>query len=166
LIERARRDPEAFAVLYRRYYDGIASYVFHRLGDPHTTEDVVSDVFLAAIGALRRFQYRGVPLKAWLYRIATNAVNRRLKRNPRRPRETPLEEEPAIGAAADDRDGEAARAAMLSLSPKFQTVLSLHYLEGMSVEEAASVIGCRVGTVKSRLSRARNALRQELLRRR
>ena len=51
---------------------------------------------------------------------------------------------------------------MLSLSPKHQAVLSLYYLEGMAAAEVAVVVGCRIGTVKSRLSRAREALREKL----
>jgi RNA polymerase sigma-70 factor (ECF subfamily) len=64
---------------------------------------------------------------------------------------------------AEDAIGvEHARTALLSLRPKHQAVLALHYLEGLSLEEVAAVIGCRVGTVKSRLSRARVALRDRL----
>jgi RNA polymerase sigma-70 factor, ECF subfamily len=63
-------------------------------------------------------------------------------------------------------DQEFARRALLTLPPKFQTVLSLHYLEGLDLKAVATVLGCRVGTVKSRLARAREALREALNRRR
>lgn len=164
LIERATRDRESFGELYRKHYDVIAAYIYRRLGDRHAAEDVVQDVFLSAMRSLGRYRYRGVPLKAWLYRIATNAVNRRLKRDGRRIYGSVQEciarhEE----AASEHPDAIAAREALLSLAPRYQTVLTLHYLEGMSLEESAAVIGCRVGTVKSRLSRAREAMRKKLL---
>ena len=168
-VARARRDRAAFTQLYRRYYDDVTSYVYRRLGDVHATEDVVAEVFLAVMQSLRRYQYRGIPLKAWLYRIATNSVNRWLRRNRRYVLGHPATAQDGGEAILDPREREdttSAREAMLALSPKHQTVLSLHYFEGLSVEEVASVIGCRVGTVKSRLSRGRKSLQQELLRRR
>ncbi len=169
LVERARCDRAAFTQLYRRYYDDVTTYVYRRLGDVHATEDVVAEVFLAVMQSLRRYQYRGIPLKAWLYRIATNSVNRWLRRNRRYVLGHPATAQDGGEAVLDPREREdtaSAREAMLALSPKHQTVLSLHYFEGLSVEEVASVVGCRVGTVKSRLSRGRESLQRELLRRR
>lgn len=170
LIERAKRDRQVFAVLYRLHYDAIAGHVFRRVGDVHATEDLVAEVFLTAMRYLPRYRHRGVPFRAWLFRIATNTVNRWARRNRRqvlRSLDDDVEHEPgALSSAGDgDRDGDAQRA-LLSLSPKHQAVLALHYLEGMSVGEVAAVIGCSAGTVKSRLSRARVTLRERLERRR
>jgi RNA polymerase sigma-70 factor (ECF subfamily) len=73
---------------------------------------------------------------------------------------------PPADAETDRRAAmEEAQAALLVLAPEHQAVVSLHYLESMSVDDVAVVLGCRVGTVKSRLSRARDAMRQELERR-
>ncbi len=160
LVSRAKRDPQAFAALYRRHYAAIAGYVFRRVGDEHTAEDLTADVFLAAVRSLGGYRHRGVPFRAWLYRIATHTVNRWARRQRKRFCQT-LPESLAC-AESGATDPKAARLAMLSLSPKHQAVLALHYLEGLSVEEVASVIGCRIGTVKSRLSRARVALREQL----
>jgi RNA polymerase sigma-70 factor (ECF subfamily) len=169
LVERACGDPSAFALLYRRYYNDVAGYVHRRLGDRHATEDVVAEVFLAVIRSLGRYRHRGLPFRAWLFRIATNSVNRWLRRNRRRTSAV-LAEQAATAVSAhspeDRAEADIALKAMLALSPKHQTVLSLHYLEGLSVEDVAMIVGCRVGTVKSRLSRARQALQRELLRRR
>jgi RNA polymerase sigma factor (sigma-70 family) len=158
LVSRAKRDPQAFAALYRQHYVAIAGYVLRRVGDQHLAEDLTADVFLAAVRSLSGYRHRGVPFRAWLYRIATHTVNRWARRNrfyQTLPQSLTYEE-----SNADD--SKAARLAMLSLSPKHQAILALHYLEGLSVEEVASVIGCRIGTVKSRLSRARVALRTQL----
>ena len=139
LVERARHDREAFTILYRRHFRLLSDHVYRRTGDAHATEDIVSDVFLTALRTLPRFRYRGVPVRFWLLRIATNAVNHWARRRRRHPAVT-----------------------LPSLSPKYQAVLSLHYFEGLTVKEVAAVIGCRVGTVKSRLARAREALRAKL----
>jgi len=174
LVERALRDADAFAEIYRRNCHAIAGYVLRRIGDRHTMDDLVAEVFLTAMRALPRYRYRGVPLRAWLYRIATNTVNRWAKRNTWRNKVSlglePEAHEPQSAAApvGEGTAGNAdrARQAMLRLSPKHQSVLALHYLEDLSVDEVAVVLGCRVGTVKSRLSRARDALRERLLERR
>ncbi len=167
LIERAKRDRQAFAELYRQHYRALSNYVFRRTGDAHATEDLVADVFLIVLRTLPRYRYRGVPLRFWLLRIATNAVNRWVRRRARRDTEVldtdGLPDPKANPAGADGQiDQERARIALLSLKPKHQAVLSLHYLEGLAVKEVSAVIGCRVGTVKSRLARARDALRQKL----
>src|ERR1043166_9025189 len=76
LVERAKRDREAFALLYRRHYAMIASYLYRRTGDTHVTEDLAAEVFLAALRCLPRYRHRGLPIQAWLYRIACNTANR------------------------------------------------------------------------------------------
>ena len=132
------------------------------------TEDLVADVFVAALRNLPRYRDRGLPFKAWLYRIATNCLNRWARRERKRTRK-PLDPEladrrgPPIDAGLT-RAG--ARRALLSLAPKHQAVLALHYLEGMPLQEVALAVGCRVGTVKSRLARGRQALRRHLQMRR
>jgi RNA polymerase sigma-70 factor (ECF subfamily) len=176
LIARARRDAAAFAEIYRRHAHAITGYVYRRCGDAHAADDLVAEVFLAAMRALPRYRDRGVPLRAWLYRIATNTVNRWARRNTWRQRvrlglerhqgEARAGESDPSERSQDTADVELARRALLSLSPHHQSVLALHYLEGLPVEEVALVLGCRVGTVKSRLSRAREALRKSLEERR
>jgi len=167
LIERAKRDRDAFALLYRRHYRGLAAHVYRRTGDLHITEDLVADVFLTALRMLPRYRYRGVPLRFWLLWIATNAVNRWARRQ-RRGAIASLEadqlEDIRAGRRAHDgeHDQDRAQRALLTLSPKHQAVLSLHYLEGLAVREVAAVLGCREGTVKSRLARARDALRAQM----
>jgi RNA polymerase sigma-70 factor (ECF subfamily) len=169
LVEQAKRDREAFAVLYRRHYAMVAGYIHRRVGDRHVTEDLAAEVFLAALRCLGRYRHRGLPLRAWLYRIATNTVNRWARRT-RHEIKARFDElvirrwiEPSSAVTShDEHDTEFARMALLSLRPKYQSVLTLHYLEGMALEEIAAALGCRIGTVKSRLSRGRDALREKL----
>ncbi len=171
LVEQAKHDPRAFGRLYRHYYAMLATHVYRRTGDRHATEDVVADVFLTVLRVLPRYRYVGTPLRYWLLRIATNAVNRWARRQRRgRWRSVPLDELDLADArslsTASPVDPEQAQRALLSIAPKYQAVLALHYLEGLSVKDVAAVIGCRAGTVKSRLARARDALRAALSERR
>ena len=167
LIARAKRDRHAFAELYRSHYDAVARYILRRVGNASVTDDLVADVFLTAMKALPRYQYRGIPIQAWFYRLATNTVNRWARRR----RHVTLSQAQADGVTTSaEQSGQIerdrTRSALLSLKPKHQTVLALHYLEGMPLEDVAAVTGWRMGTVKSRLSRARVALREKLSRRR
>ncbi|MCK4873846.1 MAG: RNA polymerase sigma factor [Phycisphaerales bacterium] len=167
LIERAKHDREAFGILYRQHHAMLCNHVFRRTGDVHVTEDLVSEVFLTVLRTLRRYRYRGVPLRYYLLRIATNAVNRWARRNRQhaiaRLRSNDLiDPRTERASASSEIDSDEALVALLTLSPKHQAVLSLHYLEGLRVDEIATVVGCRDGTVKSRLARARDALREEL----
>ena len=167
LVERAKCDRDAFSQLYRLHYRAIASYLYRRTGDVHVTEELVSDVFFTTLRTLHRFEQRGIPFRSWLYRIATNAVNnwaRRRRRELRRLSDTAQYEQTKTSEAAaltTELRPELLRA-FQSLSPKHQTVLALHHLEELSVDQIALVIGRSPGTVKSRLSRAREAMRKNL----
>jgi RNA polymerase sigma-70 factor (ECF subfamily) len=167
LIERAKRDRQAFAILYRKHYARIAGYIHRRVGDPHVTEDLVADTFMTALRCLPKYRHRGAPLSAWLYRIATTSVNRWVRRQRRwfsfGSGALPADVLAPTTIRDAEADREQVRKALLSLAPGFQSVLSLHYLEGLSIEDVSLALGCRPGTVKSRLSRGREALRAKLL---
>lgn len=166
LVARARRDPEAFAALYRRHYPAIARYVRRRVGEEATAADLVAETFLVALEHLPRYRERGLPFRAWLYRLATSRVHRWLRRRALL-HVLHLEGEPA--ARGGERGGESGggsaalvRDALLSLPARYQGALTLHHLEGLSVEEVAATLGCRPGTIKARLSRGRERLRRRL----
>jgi len=76
LIERAKRDRDAFSELYRRHYRAIARYVHRRTGESHTADDLIADIFMTVLQYLPRYRHRGTPFRAWRFRIATNRVNR------------------------------------------------------------------------------------------
>ena len=158
----ARDDPSAFSPIYRRHYTTIVGYLYRRLGDSHVAEDLAADTFIAALNGLHRYRPTGAPFRAWLLRIATNLANNHVRTTARRRCGLRSIERWQRDHADDLAEHEVARSALLDLSPNHQAVLSLHHVEGLSVEETAAVLGCRPGTVKSRLSRARDALRQAL----
>jgi RNA polymerase sigma-70 factor (ECF subfamily) len=162
LIEAAKCDPQAVARLYREHCPAIGRHILRRVGNPTLAEDLVADVFLAMVRYLPHYRVSATPFRAWLYRLATNRVNRwarwQRKRACRQLHDVPSP------AAPLDRAHEAARVrgALLALPTRFQEVLSLHYLDEMSIHAIAQVLGCAEGTVKSRLSRGRDLLRRVL----
>lgn len=164
LIERAARDPEAFGVLYRRHFGAVAGLLYRRTGDAALAEDLAADTFLAAWKVMDRYRATGVPFRAWLLRIATNRANAHARRERVRRRVLGL-----LGASrpvSGDDARDAVHRALACLGGEHQGVVSLVYLEGLSVEQAARVLALPEGTVKSRLHRARAALRRELERHR
>ncbi len=168
LIEQVRRDPTAFGQLYRRHHDAIARHIHRRVGDEHVTEDLVADVFISAMRGFDKYRPLQVPLRSWLYRIATNRVNRWARNERSRAMlRFDAEHDAAATAQADEHaERERARTALLTLAPRYQAVLSLHYLDGLSIEEIAIALACSIGTVKSRLHRGREKLRKRLTQRR
>src|SRR5574341_393965 len=74
LIEASKRQPRHFARLYERYFDRVYAFALTRTGDRAAAEDVTSETFRVAFENLARFEWRGVPFSAWLFRIATNAA--------------------------------------------------------------------------------------------
>lgn len=159
LIQRAKCEPEAMAELFREHYAPIGNYIRHRVGNSSTADDLTSEVFLAMVRYLPRFRVNGTPFRAWLYRLATNQVNRWARRQ-RRFAWKQLHDQPAPEAQElDDESAARIRTALLTLPVHYQSALALHYLEELPVESVAQVLGCAVGTVKSRLSRGRDLLR-------
>lgn len=161
-IARAVREPEAFAVLYRRHYPAIQRYLRRRLGDSHLVEDAVAETFLEAMRQMPRYEQRGLPFRSWLYRIATGRAHRHCRRAGLLALQQ-MESEPAHEESETQHPAaELVRAALLQVASRYQDVIALHYVEGFSVQEVAQTLDCRPGTVKSRLSRGREALRRQL----
>jgi RNA polymerase sigma-70 factor, ECF subfamily len=167
-------DPGAFARLVRLHENMVYSLSARLLGDREEARDVTQEVFLQVYRMLARFEGRS-GLKTWIYRIAVNQCHnrRRLWRRRRRDREAVLDEalappgaSPSVGPFEEACRGELARrvqAALLELSFEHRSVLVLRDVEGLTCGEVASALAVPEGTVKSRLSRAREAMRERLL---
>lgn len=172
LVRRARAERAAFTELYRRHYPAVGSYLWRRTGDAHATEDLLAETFLAALQGLDRLREREVEPRFWLLRIATNLLHKRWRDGAVRATATELEPDvhvshaDATNALVIEEDQARAQRALRALAPDQQSVLALHYVEGLALGDIALVLDCKVGTVKSRLSRARQALAIELARRR
>lgn len=167
LVEAARDDARVIAYLYRLHYASIYGYVFRRIGNTHDTNDIVADVFVSMVRSIHQFRWTGAPFRCWLLRIATNQINRRIRSQRWSKFWHPIDEaeHTAVNDTQNKQDDriEQIREAVKSLPINYQNVIALHYFEELSVEMIAQVIGCRVGTVKSRLSRGREILRSKLI---
>ena len=84
LIERAKKDPEAFGILFDRHYPAIFAYICRRMEDWDLSRDMAAEVFIKAFKGLWRYRWHGIPFSSWLYRIATNEIRMylRKKRGP------------------------------------------------------------------------------------
>lgn len=138
----------------------IAGYLLRRLGHRDAAEDVAAETFLVALQKLGQFERRGGRLLPWLYGIATNKANRSLRDDARRARRERFRARPDV--AEDSPKLTPIGDALRTLPTKHQSVLVLHYVEGLSVAQVAEALGLSEGTVKSRLSRGRAGLRQLL----
>src|SRR5579863_3422267 len=117
MIEAAQRDRSAFAPIYERYVDQIHAYAYTLTRNRELAEDVTAATFAKAIEELPRFEWRGVPYSAWLYRVAANIVNRNARRAPWleiAEHEPARERSPEEIAAQNERDDEV-RAAVATL---------------------------------------------------
>ncbi|GIV88621.1 MAG: RNA polymerase subunit sigma-24 [Chloroflexus sp.] len=166
---------DAFNQLVRLYETRIYNLCYRMLGDADAAADTTQDAFIAAFRNLRSF--RGGTFKAWLLRIATNACYDVLRARKRRPvvsldREHDEEEGhrgelPDPGESLDDTMvrqelGAAIQRALAELPDDQRIVIILSDIQGLAYEEIARVTGVQLGTVKSRLSRARAKLRDIL----
>jgi RNA polymerase sigma-70 factor (ECF subfamily) len=163
---------EAFSELVGRYQDRILNVVLHVLGDPHDAEDVAQECFSKAYRRLSSFDFRS-SFYTWLYRIAVNSASdfrkkmRRRQALPLSELELPLPQQGSQGeaperAAIRKELGARIRDLLAGLPEKFRTVLILRELEERSYEEIAAILGLSIGTVESRLFRARARLREKL----
>ena len=167
LIARAQEsDRAAWDEIFQRHYHRVYVFVFCRVGDATAAEDLTADVFVEAWKGIDRFSYRGVPLIAWLYRIAHNLLADFLEKR-RKSRTQPLEEGPR--EVADPRDEAESVAlwdmvsnAFKKLTREQQMVLVSRFLEGLSVAETAALLGKNENAVKALEFRALKSVRRIL----
>ena len=167
LVERARAlDDAAWATIYQRHAEQVYAYIYYRLGDPHTAEDLTADVFVKAVAGIRGYSYRGTPLLAWLYRIAHNVTVDHRKSAAKRAQRTAPDALDNVEAARDvlrERDERSDMlAAIRGLTPEQQQVVLLRFYHGMSNAQVARVVGKPEGAVKALQARAIRSLRRIL----
>jgi len=162
-------DRAAFQLLFETYKDKVFSIaVYSSGGDRAVADDVTQQIFLKLFTAIR--QFRGdSEFTTWLYRLVVNAC---LDERRRRRRLLPWGETVAMRNPADKKPqekqyarrevSEAVQAAIADLKPKFRLPILLKYIEGLSYEEIATVMGCSKGTVASRLNRGHSQLAKRL----
>lgn len=165
----AAGDREAFALLVDRHKDGLVGYLARLTGSGDRAEDLAQESFLRLFGAAGRYRERG-HLTAFLYRIATNLVRSEARRERRwrllvpelaRPRPEAAEPRGPRRLLERELQGRLAEA-VAALPLALRAPLVLYEIEDWPQREIARALGCREGTVKSRLHRARSRLREEL----
>jgi RNA polymerase sigma-70 factor, ECF subfamily len=180
LVQRSQRgDTAAFDQLVNLYQDRIYNYVARMVRDPVEAEDIAQEAFVKAYRNLPSFRGAST-FQTWLYRIAGNltidAVRRRRRRENTFSLDAPVDtEEGAMTRELEDvslpgpsgrvESSETRRQvhqAIQQLSPKLRSVVVLYELQGLSYEEIADILGCPLGTIKSRLFNARMELKDKL----
>ncbi len=171
IVERIREgEEEVFDILIARYKDSLFKFIYYNLPQREEAEDIAQESFLKAFLALPRLR-NPRRFKTWLFSIALNLVRdhkREFKRKPSLPLEDlPGNLEPtALDDPSDDVENEdllkRVREGIERLPSKLREVLILYDMQGFSYEEIASIVHCPLGTVKSRLFKARQMLREML----
>jgi RNA polymerase sigma-70 factor (ECF subfamily) len=178
LVERAQRgDKQAFDLLVSKYQRKLGRLLSRFIRDPAEVEDVAQEAFIKAYRALPSFRGDSA-FYTWLYRIGINTAKNYLVAMGRRaPTVTEFDSEEAEGFEDGDqlRDintpesvlmskeiGTTVNAAMEDLPEDLRTAITLREIEGLSYEEIASIMNCPIGTVRSRIFRAREAIAARL----
>ena len=168
LIARAKAgDAEAISALYERYAPQIRRYIAARVGDPLQAEDICGDVFVKVLESIERYEDRGWPFSAWLYRIAyarTVDVLRQARRRPSLPLDEALLKtfEPPDDAIVARLSYHEIKDVMEVLTQEQQLVLRLRFDEDRSLAEIAQSLGRSIGSVKALQHRGLARLAQVL----
>src|SRR5215467_13683829 len=173
LIERSRHEPEAFAGLYDRHAAPLHRYAARRLG-PSAADDIVADTFLDAFRKRHRYDLSVTDARPWLYGIAANLIGKHSRAEVRMLRAyARTGADPVLAEAAtsmDEADGRISSAAvkrelaaaLAGLTAADRNVLLMIAWADLSYAEVATALGIPVGTVRSRLHRARSRIRAAL----
>jgi RNA polymerase sigma-70 factor (ECF subfamily) len=179
LVEQCKAgDRAAFRQLVEKYERTVFNTIASVMGASEEADDIAQEVFIKVYRSMHRFMGQS-QFSVWLYRITVNQCLDRIKSRKRRPEAVSLdgiaeEMEGEIGVLFRDPAPDAAeqyeqtqlqaivQRVLNALSPEHRIVVTLKDLEGLSQEEIADILHCPVGTVKSRLTRAREALKEQL----
>lgn len=166
LVEAAQRDPARFADLYEINFERVYAYVVRRVRDRAETEDLTAEVFHHALANLKRFEWRGIPFAAWLFRIAANLISDRWQRRSREQiadEPEQIEVVPASNAELEDVERKATLFGLVgTLPPEQRRVVVLRFVEEKSIKEVAREIRKTEGAVKQLQFRALTALRARM----
>jgi RNA polymerase sigma-70 factor, ECF subfamily len=157
-IEAAKTNPARFDVLYDRYYKQIFIFVHRRTGDEELSADLVSQVFLKALVNIKKYEFKGVPFSAWLFRIAFNEINMYFRRN-NAVRVVSLEQSnlvSLIAEAAEELNTEAQQRmlkALKMLSDEDTQLIELRFFEKRSFAEVGNITGITENNAKVKVYR-------------
>lgn len=163
-----KRSEAILADLYEEYYDKIAHYAYVRIGDKAEAEDIAGEVFLRALESLKSYKERGIPMQAWLFRIAHNLVVDYYRKTAKR-KTVPIDtvqveaDDDPVAMAERNIEFERVNRAMEQLTQEQRDVLGLRFLGGLTSKEAGQILNKRDGTVREMQRAAIEKLRKLLV---
>lgn len=166
ILERARKDAREFGALYEKYFDRIFYFVLRQVDDEELAGDLCSQTFVNALNHLPRYEFRGLPFSAWLYRIATNEVNKHYRKTKGK-RVFSLEEAKVKELAERTDDGwdedliQHLLNYMKDLPTDMLQVLELRFFEDKDFKEIAFILEMTESGAKMRTYRALDKLRKQ-----
>lgn len=169
IILKSQTDGEAFRPLYEKYFKRIFLFVHHRVGDKSLASDITSQVFLKALVNLRKFQFRGLPFSAWLFRIALNECHDFFRKN-KRYRTVAIEdhaveklhEELTADSGLEDLHAKLPQI-LERLSEDDLHVIELRFFEQRSFQEVADILGITETYAKVKTYRILDKMRKLFL---
>lgn len=165
ILERSRKDPQVFGVLYEKYFDRIFNFIYRQTDEEELTADLCSQTFLIALKNVDKYQFRGVPVSAWLYKIASNEVNKHYRKK-KRNKVFSIEEmrvRELIEQANEEYDEELIQRLMnflKDLPTEMLQVLELRFFEDKDFKEIAFILDITESGAKMRTYRALDRLRK------
>ncbi len=164
-IELAKHNPEKFAVLYERYFKSIFLFVFKRTNDEDISADITSQVFLKALINISKYQFKGVPFSAWLYRIAFNEINLYF-RNNKSSRFVNIDENGILNILVEVKENDSTELqhkimnAVKKLNLKELQLIELRFFEKHSFAEVGIIVGTTENNAKVKVYRILDKLKK------
>lgn len=179
LLREIKNDPQRFGEIYDAFYGRIFAYAFRRTTSYDAARDIAAETFLKGFAGIRTFTWRNISILHWLYRIATNELNKYLNKRRYSPESLNRIHEEYGFDITDYSNAETERILLeedlqqhqdflkmnnlvKTLDTKYQEVISLRFYEQKSIREIAEILGKKEGTVKSLLSRGIDTLRTNI----
>ena len=176
LLEKIKKDPKEFGVLFDHYYNKIFGYVLRRILNYDLAGDITAETFLKAFLKINDFKWKNISISSWLFKIATNEVNSYYRKEKYSPasldrlldreefdianRENFEEERERIEEELKNHNDFILVQQKLEKMPvKYQEVIALKYFEEKSIKEISEILGKKEGTIKSLVSRGLQKLR-------
>lgn len=165
ILQRSKKDPRAFGELYEKHFDKIFNYIYRQTDDEDLTSDLCSQTFMIALKNLEKYEFRGVPFSAWLYKIASNEVNKHYRKE-KHDKVFSLEEmrvRELMELTQEGWDEELMRKLVYHLKElptEMLEVLELRFFEDKDFKEIAFILDITESGAKMRTYRALDRLRK------
>jgi RNA polymerase sigma-70 factor (ECF subfamily) len=165
ILQRSKKNPKAFGELYEKHFDRIFNFIYRQTDDEELTADLCSQTFLIALKNMERYEYRGVPFSAWLYKIASNEVNKHY-RKIKHDKVFSLEEIKVreifeqLNEGWDEELIQRLTSYLKELPTEMLEVLELRFFEDKDFKEIAFILDITESGAKMRTYRALDRLRK------